>query len=136
MTVPAGEVINGWRVVNKTVRRRRWGFLWVEEPRIELIKGHRNIDAYGQDGIDPETVYLRAMCAALADDVRQLIDDGKLDEAIATRLALDEWEIRRSLHEAADAGIAIARKLGGAIFWAPTARLTGKAETDQWQPKF
>jgi hypothetical protein len=91
-----GEVIHGWRIARMTDGRRPMHgtgvAAWVDEPVIELVKGHRHIRAKGQAGIDPEIVLGRALHAALVDDHREAWERQEFEDAdrIADALLLHE----------------------------------------------
>lgn len=109
-----GEVIHGWRVADRTRRRRAsWPPRWVEEPVYELVKGQRHVRARGEDGIDPALVLARAVTAALEDDIREARSAD--DPAAVLRLTIE-----RDRHEAArrvrENGHAAGRSLGRVRF--------------------
>lgn len=128
-----GEVIHGWKVYNQSVRRKVWWRTmlhgWIEEPRFELAKGQRHIDARGEDGIDPAIVLARAVTAALEDDIRQAHDANNLDEVARLQVVLAHHNHCRALLETSWAVRRVLTRHGNsARFGAPTATATVKAE--------
>lgn len=124
-----GEVVYGWRIAKMKDGRRPVHAIgaaaWVDEPVIELVKGDRHIRSKGQQGIDPQIVLLRAISAALADDLKQLHVLGRTDEFTQLRWIFAKHESDRKLYENGWLVEQMKRSGTGAVFHAGTATSKG-----------
>ena len=98
---------------------------WVDEPVVELVKGHRHIRAKGQQGINPEVVLMRAVSAALLDDLRELHIIGRSDEFAVLHQVFVEHDARRKIMENGWMVERMKRNRNGAVFQAGTAGAKG-----------
>ena len=98
-----GDTVHGWRIAAmKDGRRPMHGTgvaAWVDEPVIELVKGHRHIRAKGQQGIDPDILLGRAITAALKDDMREANERKDIPECVRLSTLLIEHERLRKIRE-------------------------------------
>jgi hypothetical protein len=122
-----GDSVYGWRIAKVMDGRRPvhgTGFAaWVNEPVVELVKGHRHIRAKGEQGIDPQIVLMRAVSAALADDMRELHILGREDEFAALHRVFVQHERNRKVFE--NGWMASRINGSGAVFRAGTATSKG-----------
>lgn len=110
-----GDISYGWRMaVRYTGHNTNDGTgRYVDQIVIELVKGQRHIECTGQQDIDPEIVIMRAITAALHDDIREARERGEDTDFIVD--ALRKHEIQREIKENGW----IARRLG-TVFAAST----------------
>lgn len=130
-----GDIIHGWRVATmKDGRRPMHGTgiaAWVDEPVIELVKGQRHIRAKGQQGIDPYIVLMRAVSAALLDDLRELHILGRSDEFEMLRQTFTQHEQHRKVCENGWTVERMKQNGNGAVFHAGTAGAKGAPSGSQ-----
>jgi hypothetical protein len=122
-----GDTVHGWRIAKMTDGRRPihgpGPAAWVDEPVVELVKGHRHIRATGEDGIDPKILLFRAVKSALADDLRDLHTLGREDEFAVLLEVFKKHEQQRKLYEN---GWMVQRMIaGGTLFRPGTATSKG-----------
>jgi hypothetical protein len=124
-----GDTVYGWRIAKMVDGRRPMhgtGFAaWVDEPVVELVKGHRHIRAKGEQGIDPQIVLARAITAALADDMRELHLLGRSEEFAALARVFTQHERQRKVYENGWAVQRMNETGTGAVFHAGTAGAKG-----------
>jgi hypothetical protein len=124
-----GDTVYGWRIAKMMDGRRPvhgTGFAaWVDEPVVELVKGHRHIRAKGEQGIDPQIVLARAITAALADDLRELHLLGRSDEFAALARVFNAHERQRKIQENGWMVERMKQNGNGAVFHAGTATSKG-----------
>lgn len=116
-----GEVIHGWRVAtNKEGRRPLHGIGFVahvDEPVVELVKGHNHIRGMGQDGIDPSLVLGRCITAALTEDLRVAEEAGDFDIAVPLAVQLDRQKRAQKVREVAAAVERVERRIANALLY-------------------
>jgi hypothetical protein len=94
-----GDEYYGWRMASRyTGHHTNDGTgRYVDQLVIELVKGQRHIECIGQQGIDPDIVLMRAITAALHDDIREATGQG---EDVASLIeTLRQHEVQRELKE-------------------------------------
>lgn len=116
-----GETIHGWRVATNVDGRRPLhgtGFVaHVDEPVVELVKGHNHIRGTGQDGIDPSLVLGRCVTAALAEDLRVAEDAGDFDIAFVLAGQLERQKRAQKVREVAAAVQRVERRIANALLY-------------------
>lgn len=70
---------------------------YIDQVVIELVKGQRHIVCTGQQGIDTGLVLMRAITAALHDDIREATERG--EDTIPLIEDLRQHEVRREFEE-------------------------------------
>lgn len=122
-----GETVHGWRVATNVDGRRPLhgvGFVaHVDEPVVELVKGHNHIRATGQDGIDPSLVLGRCVTAALSEDLRVADEAGDFDVAFGVADALERQKRAQKVREVAFAVQRVERRIANALIFRAVGRL-------------
>lgn len=129
-----GEIVHGWRIAKITNGRRPMHgtgvAVWVDEPTVELVKGHNMIRARGQQGIDPEIVLAFAVTSALKEDIRQANDDGDFDVAFNLEQTLATHERWRDIKVNGNAVQRVLNRKGkAAVFQVEPAGAGAKGRT-------
>lgn len=116
-----GETVYGWRVATNVDGRRPLhgvGFVaHVDEPVVELVKGHSHIRGEGQDGIDPSLVMGRCVTAALTEDLRVADAAGDVDIAIGLADTLERHTRSHKVREVAYAVQRVERRIANALLF-------------------
>jgi hypothetical protein len=116
-----GESIHGWRVAKNVEGRRPLhgvGFVaHVDEPVVELVKGHNHIRGQAQEGIDPQLVLGRCVTAALTEDLRVADEAGDYDVAFVLANTLERQKRAQKVKEVAAAVQRVERRIANALLY-------------------
>lgn len=116
-----GETIHGWRVATNVDGRRPLhgvGFVaHVDEPIVELVKGHNHIRGTGQEDIDPSLVLDRCVTAALTEDLRVADEAGDYDVAFGLADTLERQKRATKVREVAYAVQRVERRIANALLF-------------------
>jgi hypothetical protein len=116
-----GETIHGWRIAKNVEGRRPLhgvGFVaHVDEPVVELVKGHNHIRGQAQEGIDPQLVLGRCVTAALTEDLRVADEAGDYDVALVLAHTLERQKRAQKVREVAAAVQRVERRIANALLY-------------------
>lgn len=116
-----GETIHGWRVAKAIDGRRPLhgvGFVaHVDEPVVELVKGHNHIRGTGQEDIDPSLVLDRCVTAALTEDLRVADEAGDYDISFGLADTLERQKRAQKVREVAFAVQRVERRIANALLF-------------------
>lgn len=114
-----GQKIHGWRVATNVEGRRPIhgvGFVaHVDEPIVELVKGHNHIRGKAQEGTDPSIILDRCVTAALTEDLRVADEGGNFDVSIVLTDQLDRHKRAAKVREVAYAVQRVERRIANQL---------------------